>query len=76
MDSPHDTELSATSRQEENKAPEMAYDPTQETYWDNATFPQQSLGTELLENSLFEPLSLTVCGLQAQEERFEHQSSG
>lgn len=72
MNSPQDdVEPAVTSQQEENKEPEMAYDPTQETYWDDAAFYQQSLslGTNPLENSLLEqtPLGMTVSGLHVQE---------
>lgn len=43
----------------------MPHDLPQETFWDNASFPQQTLGVDLLEGNIFKPLDLIVCSLQA-----------
>lgn len=45
---------------------EMAFDATQESYWDNAAIYQQSFDTANVENGQLEhaPLRLTVCEVE------------
>jgi hypothetical protein len=59
-------DTTTTSQEEKDQETTMAYDYTQENFWDGATFYQQSLATTPLEGGFFESttLGITVSPLQ------------